>query len=130
MRLGKETGSFVNHIHSRSVIGQPEPVIGMGVTYLSWTDRSPGTIFRVFKVGKLTYIETRADDYKRIDKNGMSEDQTYEFKIRVNGSRSYFRRESDGRWTEVRRNEVTGRWVKCGGGMRIGERDAYHDFSF
>lgn len=64
MKLGTETASLINHLHSRAVIGQPEPVIGMGVTFLGWTDRSAGTIFRVFKQpGKagLTIIECRND---------------------------------------------------------------------
>ena len=130
LKLGSETGSFVNHIKSRGVIGQPEPVVGMGVTFLHWTDRDAGTIFRVFKIGKTTYIETRDDDHKRIDKNGMSEEQDYKFKTRVNGSRKYFRIGRKGFWEQVKQNEA-GRWVKAGGcGLRIGERSAYHDFSF
>lgn len=131
MRLGSETNSVVNHLYSRSVIGQPEPVAGMGVTFLHWTDRSPGTIFRVFAVGSRTIIEVRADDYKRIDKNGMSEDQDYEFTTMVGGAKSYYRRESDGKWQSVKWNPEIKRWVKAGGaGLRIGSRGAYHDFSF
>lgn len=130
LKLGSQTGSLINHLHSRAVIGQPEPKPGMGVTYLSWTDRYPGTIFRVFKVGKTTYIETRADSYKRVDKNGMSEDQDYEFKTEVNGARYFFRIGRKGTWEQARQNEA-GRWVKSGGyGLRIGDRGAYHDFSF
>lgn len=130
LKLGSETGSLVNHIHSRAVIGQPEPKVGMGVTFLHWTDRSAGTIFRVFTVGKTTYIETRDDDYKRIDKNGMSEEQDYEFKTRVNGCKRYFRIGRKGFWESVKQNEA-GRWVKSGSrGLRIGDRDHYHDFSF
>lgn len=130
MRLGSETASLVNHLQSRGVIGQPAPVVGMGVTFLHWTDRSPGTIFRVFTVGKTQYIECRADDYKRTDKNGMSEEQEYRFTTKVNGGRSYYRIGRNGLWEAVKQNEA-GRWVKSGGaGLRIGDRDAYHDFSF
>jgi hypothetical protein len=130
MRLGSETNSVVNHFASRGVIGQPTPVVGMGVTFLHWTDRDAGTIFKVFAVGKTTYLECRADDCKRVDKNGMSEDQDYEFKTKVNGAKSYFRVGRSGLWESVRKND-SGRWVKSGGcGLRIGARDAYHDFSF
>lgn len=131
MRLGSETNSVVNHIYSRAVIGQPEPQVGMGGTVLHWTDRDPVTIFRVFKVGKSVLIETRDDDYRRTDANGMSEEQDYEYITNVNGARRYFRLESSGRWVNVRKNEDTGRWGKTGGcGFRIGERNKYYDYSF
>lgn len=44
MKLGSQTGSVTNHIISRAVIGQPEPVVGMGCTLLGWTDRHAATI--------------------------------------------------------------------------------------
>ena len=133
MKLGSQTASLSNHLLSRAVIGEPEVKAGMGVTFLSWTDRNPGTIFRVMKVGKATIIECRDDDYKRIDKNGMSESQEYEYKIRPNGGKSFFRKnEKSGFWERVTKNESTGRWNKSnsGCGIRIGEREKYHDFSF
>jgi hypothetical protein len=34
MRIGTQTNSLVNHLYSRAVNGQPEPVIGMGATLL------------------------------------------------------------------------------------------------
>lgn len=131
MRLGSETNSVVNHLYSRSVVGQPSPAAGMGVTFLHWTDRSPGTIFKTFVVGSRLIIECRADDYERIDSNGMSEDQSYKFTTKVNGAKSYYRREKDGKWQNVRWDADIKRWVKAGGsGLRIGLRGAYHDFSF
>jgi hypothetical protein len=103
----------------------------MGVTLLHWTDRSAGTIFRIFTVGKSTYIEVREDHCKRIDKNGMSEDQQYEYKVDVKGYRKVFKRQDNGTWVQVRKNETTGRWVKSDGcGILLGQRRAYHDFSF
>ncbi len=44
MKLGTQTGSVINHLHSRAVIGQPEPVVGMGATMLLWSDRRACTI--------------------------------------------------------------------------------------
>ena len=132
MKLGTQTASLSNHLLSRAVVGEPEVKVGMGVTFLSWTDRNPGTIFRVFTVGKATIIECRDDDYKRVDSNGMSESQEYEFFLKVNGRKSYFRKnEKSGLWERITKNEETGRWVKAGGqGLRIGEREKCHDFSF
>lgn len=130
MNLGTQTGSLVNHLQSRAVIGQPEPAIGMGVTFLSWTDREPGTIVNVFKIGKTQYIECTDDDYKRIDSNGISESQKYEYTTNPDGYRSTFRIGRSGKWESVSKNE-NGRYVKTGGyGLRIGQREKYHDFSF
>lgn len=33
MKLGRDTGSLVNWIQGNGVIGQPTPVVGMGVTF-------------------------------------------------------------------------------------------------
>lgn len=133
MRLGSQTASVMNHLMARGVIGQPVPVAGMGVTMLAWTDRYPGTVFRVFKIGKAVAIEVREDDYRRIDKNGLSEDQDYEFKVNVNGCRRYFRQDADGYWVECHKNPDTGRWNGprgTGKGLRLGQRGAYYDPSF
>lgn len=131
LKIGTQTGSLINHLHSRAVIGQPDVVVGMGATILHWSDRSPATIFRVFKIGKLTYIETRDDRYTRIDANGMSESQEYEYKTDINGARRYFRKTESGMWEGVRKNEETGRWIKTkSSGVRVGERERYYDFSF
>lgn len=131
MRLWIETNSLANNLLSRAVIGEPEPVVGMGVTFLRWTDREPGTIYGVFKAGKSTFITVAADDAKRIDKNGMSECQEYEYTPRPDGYKSVFRKNlKNGRWERVTKNQ-SGRWVKAGGeGLRIGEREKYYDFSF
>ena len=133
MKLGTQTGSLVNHLHSRATIGQPEPKVGMGVTMLCWTDRHPGTIFRVFTLGKknpATCVEVRSDKYQRTDANGMSESQDYTYTTTPSGAKSFYRQEADGSWQEVRENESK-RWVKAGGkGLVIGKREKYHDFSF
>jgi len=130
MRLGSQTNSIVNHFASRGVIGQPEPVVGMGVTFLHWTDRSAGTIYEVFKVGETQYIGVRGDHARRVDKNGMSECQDYVFEPTLTGPIAYFRIGRKGLWEGAAKNE-SGRWVKHdGAGLRIGSRDCYHDFSF
>lgn len=128
MKLGSQTGSLTNHLYSRMVVGQPTVVVGMGATLLRWTDRTACTIVRID--GK--YITVQRDHAKRIDKNGMSECQDYEYSPDTEGACYTFKQEKDGRWSEVIKNEETGRFVKIKGGLglRIGHRDSYHDYSF
>lgn len=130
LALGTQTGSLVNHLQSRAVIGQPEPVVGMGVTVLGWTDRRAATIFRVFKVGALTLIQTRRDRATLTSGPIHQHEQTYSYAINVRGEENVFRREKDGRWTAVVFKESTSRWVKVGGGLVIGQRDEYYDPHF
>jgi hypothetical protein len=127
MKLGTQTASLTNHILARSVIGQPEPVIGMGATTLHWTDRHAATIIHVG--AKLIVVQI--DKATRTDSNGMSESQSYSYERNPNGAKYTFRRDKNGMWSEVQWNEETHRFRKTGGpGLRIGERDEYRDFSF
>lgn len=50
--------------------------VGCGVTEYGWSDRHP---YEVIEVEDQKHIVIRAMDYKRIDKNGMSDAQTYEY---------------------------------------------------
>lgn len=131
MKLGSQTGSLTNHLYSRMVIGQPIPEIGMGVTMMGWTDRYAGTIVEILKGGK--YITVRTDTAKRVDKNGMSECQEYEYTPNPDGALYYFKKNKDGCWVEGNVNPATGRFKQCQGGgrgLRLNERRAYHDYSF
>lgn len=131
MKLGTQTGSVINHLHSRAVIGQPEPVVGMGATVLLWSDRHAATITNVQQVrGKL--IVTVQNDRATLVA-GSSHDGSAEYRYSRNpgGSENHFRREDDGRWQRVVINRQTGRWGKVSGsGLRIGEREEYLDPSF
>lgn len=131
MRLGTETGSVTNHLLSGSK-GQPVPVIGMGVTFLSWTDRHPGTIQEIFTNGKYLYIGCTRDSYVRTDDNGMSESQSYEYTEQAEGPRSYFRRlaADPNAPFEGASKGASGRWKKNGYNIRLGDRERYFDFSF
>lgn len=130
MKLGTQTGSLINHLIAGSNT-LAEIKAGTPATILSWTDRSPATVFRVFKVGSSTIVETRDDIYKRIDNNGMSESQEYEYKIDVNGSQSYWKIDKKGDVSRVYLKKETGRWVKTkSGSIAFGRREKYHDFSF
>ena len=134
MRLGTETGSVFNHIYSRSVIGEPAPYLGQGATILGWTDRYPCTVIEIAykRDGSLDYIVVQDDDAKRIDKNGMSEDQTYEYTRNQDGATRYYRKDKRGICRACVRNGQTGRLVFAGHsqGLSLGQRDKYYDFSF
>jgi len=110
-------GSLVNHLHSRMTKGEPEPVVGMGVTMLSYCDRSPGTIIAVDAKG----FTVQADLYKRTDSNGISESQEYEYTPDPKGA-TY-------RYARVSRGTDKGKWQlggkKNGGSIRLGHRERY-----
>lgn len=128
MKLGSQTGSVTNHIMSRMTKGEPKPFAGMPCTILCWTDRHGATIVDVLPNG---VIAVQTDKATRVDTNGMSESQKYTYERRPNGGKTYFRKAKTGAWQEVMRNVATKRWNKVEGhGLRLGERDEYHDFSF
>ncbi len=74
MRVGKHTGSLVNHLMS----GNPTPpTVGEGATILMWTDRHAYTVTEVSKDGKKVTI--RRDKAVRTDGYGMSDAQQYRY---------------------------------------------------
>lgn len=130
-KLGTATGSLVNYMNINAA-NPTVPEVGMGVTFYHWSDRSAGTIQEVNEIRGRTYIGITGDEAIRTDKNGFSESQDYDFIQHPERTRSWYRRTKDGLdWESTRLNPDTGRWVKGGGSnIRIGHRDAYHDFSF
>lgn len=134
MKLGTDTGSMANYLMSGTK-GQPEPVLGMGVTFLSWTDRYAGTIvYTVAKGGKVVEFEAQEDEAIRTDSNGMSECQSYRFERNLGGARHKYRRDRKGQWRKVG-DKWTGDkkvygFVEPRQCIRLGERDHYHDYSF
>jgi len=126
MKLGNETGSLMNHVFSGY---NDEPAVGMGATILMWSDRSPATIIEVNQ--KKRYIVIQEDNAKRVDSNGMSESQQYEFVRNEKGITRIFRKNKKGEWVYSYINPKTNRIVKAGGcHLRLGSRDKYHDYSF
>jgi hypothetical protein len=143
MKLGTETGSVVNHLYSRAVIGQPEPEVGMGVTMLFWTDRAPGTIQRVFKIGKNTAIEVTFDASTLVSGSTQSESQEWQFTEKSGSTRMTYMRKPNGTWKnmvhkaidvdeDAGRTIYSKRWSQSGSGagLRIGKRDKYIDPCF
>lgn len=127
MNVGTQTASLVNHMYSRMTIGAPEPIVGMGVTMLLWTDRQAGTIVEVN--AKKRYIAVTEDSTKRIDNNGISESQKYEYNAVMDGYRNYYRKDRKNQWRRCFYKE-NGRLVFGSGGLIIGHRESYYDFSF
>ncbi len=130
LKLGSGTGSLVNHVMSTGKGLAPE--VGMGVTFLSWTDRHPGTIVEVGadKQGRVTFV-TQGDNFKRIDEGGaFTEMQNYEFTPNPASGRQHWRQGKKG-WEQVRFNTETNRWrVIDNGGIVVGKRDKYNDPCF
>lgn len=129
MKLGSETGSVINNLYSRAVIGQPEPQVGMGVTVLGWTDRHPGTIVKIEKAGKYEVITVQEDKSKVISGTVFDGSAQYEYAQDTAGRLSHFRFRNN-RWEEIHKSDK-GRWVKSGGyGLRLGQRERYYDPHF
>lgn len=116
MKLGTETGSVMNAIMSRMDWNTPQ--IGMGATLLFYTDRKPATVIAISKSGKTVTLQE--DTATRIDENGMSDNQHYEYSPDPNG-----------RIFKARQRKGKG-WRVCGEGTGVtfGRREKYFDYSF
>lgn len=125
MKLGTQTGSLMNHVYSR--MGSPEPVVGMGATECLWSDRHAVTIVEV----TAKYIVTQADTTKRVDTNGMSESQEYEYTPNPEAYKQYWKKDQKGQYRQAHHNEK-GNLVFNGSSthLGIGYRDEFYDFSF
>lgn len=115
-------GSVINRIIEASA--QPEPYVGMPATICHWSDRSPVVVVEVAASGKR--IKTAPVAYRRVDDNGMSESQSYEFDTEpIEGARpKVWSLRKNGRWVEV------GLAIGQGPGLSLGHFAAYYDYSF
>lgn len=96
------------------------PAVGMGVTEIMHSDRHAWTIIEIISPRK---IIIQRDNVKRTDKNGMSEQQTWNMQPDPNGAT---------RTVTLRKN---GRWITEGDSSNgtfyaIGVKNEYYDFSF
>jgi len=134
MKLGSGTGSLVNHVRSRMTSGQPEPKVGDGATLLHWSDREAATVTKVEPQKKGGWvIWVQEDDAKRTDSRGMCESQDYEYTPNPKGRVHFYRFEPNGKgWQEVTPGKRLNSWKLTGSGqgIRVGEREKYHDYSF
>ena len=111
-------GSVTNRIAercSRALV----PGVGMGATKLMYTDRVAYTVTRISASGKTFWMQR--DKASRTDSNGMSESQSYAYEPDPEGEVLKVFRTKDGRWKS---SGVYGCYVL------LGERRAYHDYSF
>lgn len=104
----------MNQIVSEQIV----PVIGMGATICSYSDREAATIIQVTNNGKRIVLQV--DQATRTDTNGMSEMQTYSFKEDLDGKIFIATMRKDGGFmvSNTKRR------------VSIGQRNKYYDFSF
>jgi hypothetical protein len=94
------------------------PTIGAGCTVCFYTDRHAATIIDVSATGYK--VTVREDKATRTDTNGMSECQNYEYAPDPEGAVHVFFRNKTGAYGSR----------KGGKRLALGDRRAYHDYSF
>ena len=114
-------GSFTNRILEATRSSAPV-VVGQGATVILYTDRHAATVVEVSKDARRVVVQR--DIAKRVDKNGISESQVYEFERDPSAPRETFTLRASGKYIAV------GESMRTGTVLRIGERSAYHDYSF
>ncbi len=117
---------MINDILARSTNGQPTPEVGMGVTFLSFSDRSAGTICEVIRPD---LIGVKPDHAKVVNGSTQDGSAVWEHSPNPDTTTIYYRFD-DGRWRSVYKNG--NRWCITGNisGLIIGRRDHYRDPSF
>lgn len=116
-------GSLINSLYANSESTQ-EPQVGDGVTYLHWSDRSPGTITGItrFKTGarkgEVKGIIVQGDEWERV--SGSAHDGSLEVKFLVNLRKG---------GAEFKLNKK-GRFERNGTALALGGRDYYYDPHF
>ncbi len=123
MKLGKDTGSVMNHLMSRS---NQEPAVGKGATILHWSDRSAYFVDSVSKDGKKVVIE-RAKAV-RTDNHGMSDSQMYEY-VRDPKAQPETIQFTYGKWRRVY-TAWDGKKETEPISIKFGYMDEYYDYSF
>lgn len=111
-------GGLYNRIYE-GMKNTPEPKVGMGVTEMCYTDRHAYTIVNILSK---TRIEVTHDTVKRIDKNGMSDAQEYEYTSNYDGHRKILRLNKKGQWKKV--------GSPNGNTYVLGMRKEYYDYSY
>lgn len=95
-----------------------KPEVGMGATMCLWSDRHAYTIIAVSK--NRHKITIQRDKATRIDKNGMSDCQTYEYERNPEGEIETATLRKDGAY------RITNSRILVG----VGHRNEHFDFSF
>jgi len=100
---------------------QQKPEVGIGVTGSIGSDRYPYTVVEIVNART---IVIQQDSFKRTDKNGMSEQQEYEYSRNPDAERITLTLRSGDRWKKK------GDPLHQGYCFFIGDRRAYQDPSF
>ncbi len=109
-------GSFFNALGDQTRSRTPE--VGMGVTELMYSDRHPYTVTQVINTNR---IMVKPDVATRIDNNGFSGSQEYEYKTNDNSPEIELFLNKFGRWKM--------RGDAQGSTYLIGKREEYYDFT-
>lgn len=128
MKLGTQTGNLVNHVMSMQTIDADRVFVGDGATICRWSDRTACTVVEIDRNSGI--IAVQEDTAKRVDNNGMSDLQEYEYERNKKGAVHYFKRYKTG-WEHVVMNNESRRWNKAKGmDLVVGARRQYYDYSF
>jgi hypothetical protein len=98
------------------------PVLNEAATVLSYSDRYPCTVISVTD----KEVIVQEDHARRIDSNGMSETQNYDYSRNENGRTFTYRKVKSGR----RKGQWREGGLTAGCGIIFGTREKYYDFSF
>lgn len=135
-------GSVGNRLLEGKTMEGTKIEIGVGVTEMCYTDRHPYTIVRIINDKK---IVIRQDNAVRIDNNGMSESQTYQYTTqeKKNYTDSDKARLNEKQLKKIKRYDLGSNekllhktpkngWKEVNNvnGFTIGTREEYYDFSF
>ena len=120
MSANRWYGSLNNRL-MENMSGMPAPEVGMGATRCGWSDRNP---YEIIEVKDARHITVRTMNAKRIDSNGMSECQEYEYTSNPDGVIEHLFLTKQGKWRDRQ-----GRTLGCDGWV-IGFAEKYYDFSF
>ena len=113
-------GSLDNRLLENAAM--PTPVVGMGATEICYSDRHP---FEIIEVKDARHITVRALDWKRVDDNGMSDSQEYEYISNPNNHTANLFLTKQGKWRE--RYPAGNLGCNC---FYIGEAERYYDYCF
>jgi hypothetical protein len=97
------------------------PTVGMGATLVMWSDRHAYTVVEVLSPKK---IVVQQDIAERIDKNGCSENQKYQFNPNPNASKQVFTKRKNGKWIKL------GNDMSNSSPLILGWKDEYYDYTF
>lgn len=111
-------GSLQNRIMEEGA-QKLKPEVGMGATFISYSDLDAGTIVEVVSD---VHIRVQYDNCIRTDNNGQSEHQDYRYEPDPRAPIADCWLRKDGKWHDEK--SIKGRVV------RIGKREHYFDPSF